>query len=493
MESEFMAMLSQHRADFMKMKNNPKTADAWKETHEQAFQEILEVIQMIHTIGEDAAEEYYNENCIMAHYANVLDFASSVSIDMMRYANKTSNRTKTKRLSSKITTCKICGGKTHISGKTVVCDECGETEVIVSKAGKNKANNLKHSRNKIDCLIGTMKPPDKVIKLEDYAAEWMLNLHWLYDWLEYKEATFKMMKSSFTKAKWLADLYALYIQNPRDETGKWKMNIEPIEKYRWSYSEYKLIITEFHAMLCECDRLARNEYTISNMISKTDDEKYEILEAYYKENHKLPEPKETFTYKNSTYDVGNYINILKLTHDDSEFKHKLDDLFQTDIRLPGLMFNFLSLTSRKALDRFTLTEAYSYLIHHAFHFPYVKISKDDIERILELIQRFDAWMNEQIHKYKPKSTEIKKNNSKLYTCKLQCILQMPYFYKYIELASFLPVKGSDTTAAIQTDWRVFITANENRELVAPYMKEPDEKEDTKTNGRQIFQGLINPK
>ena len=237
MESSFLQQMTSYKAELMKHKNNAKLAEAWTEDKEETLMIVNAVIQMCYTIGDVAAEDYFNENCALADYPSVTDYMSATSMAYMRYANKTSNKTKTKRLSSKITTCKACGGKTHIDGKTVVCDQCGETEVISSKAGKNKANNLKHTKNKIECLIGMMDPPHKIIELENYAAEWMLHLHWLYDWLEYKEKTFKITKTRFTKAKWLADLHAIYSKNPRDETGTWQMDLQPIEKYKWTYNE----------------------------------------------------------------------------------------------------------------------------------------------------------------------------------------------------------------------------------------------------------------
>lgn len=491
MEVSFIERMNALKADALKTKSNPKYIPSWKPIHDELVQQICQYIQMAYTIGEEVAEEHYKENCVLHSYPTWMDYFSSQDMEVMRFNNKTSSRTKTKRLSSKITTCKLCGGKTHISGKTVVCDECGEVEPIVSKAGKSKSNNLKHTKNKIDCLIGSLPPPNKIQELEKYAGEWMLHMKWLYDWLDFKEKTFKLLKSRFTKAKWLADLQRIYIQNPRDETGTWKMDIEPIEKYKWTYPEYKLIITEFHAMLCECDRFATTEFTMTNMLSKSKEEKIEILKAYYDENKHIPKPKETFIYNGFTYDVGNFINLIKITHEESDFKDEVDQIFGENIRLPGLMFNFLSLSSRKAIDRFTLTESYSYLIHHTFKFPFIKIPPDDVEKILDLIQRFDTWSNEYTAKFKPKSTGLTKSNSKLYTCKLQCILTMPYFFKYIDLAQFLPVKGADTTASIQTDWRIFITSHENKDFIEQYMKTDEENENEKRNGeRQVFDGLI---
>lgn len=490
MEGSFIQRLNIYRTDLAKVKNNPKFAQAWGPTQEKLQQEIMNYRQMAYNIGEDAAEEHFNANCILADYPTVMDYMSAVSLDVMRYANKTSSRTKTKRLSSKITSCKVCGGKVHISGKSVICDECGEIEPIVSKTGKSKSNNIKHTKNKIECLIGMMDPPHKIIEIEKYAAEWLLHMKWLYDWLEYKEKTFVMMKSDFTKEKWLNNLHEKYSLHPRDEKGIWSMDIKPIEKYRWRFAEYKLIITEFHAMLCECDRLAANEFLITNMISLNQDKQLPILKAYYEENKRVPQPKETYVYNDVTYDIGNFINMIKLTHREDDFKKEIDDIFNENIRLPGLMFDFLSLSSKKAIDRFTLTEAYSYIIHKTFQFPFMNIPSSDIEKMLELIQHFDLWMNEYATKYKPKSTELKKNNSKLYTCKLQCILKLPYFYKYIELVTFLPEKGEDTVASIQRYWRIFIVARENHDIIEPYLKEYEEADESKIESRSIFPGLI---
>ena len=262
----------------------------------------------------------------------------------------------------------------------------------------------------------------------------------------------------------------------------------------WTYLEYKMLMMEFHAMYKECYRLASNqEYVYSNMNILDDDTVIEIMQAFYDANQRLPMVAESFVYQDKTYDVGNFINLMRLSNElDTPLYLKLNDVFGVKICIPGLMCNFL-MQPVKTVERFALTEGYSYVIHRVFKIPYLQMPETDIDKILDLIQAFDAYIKKQMQ------GSTKKYNSTLYVCKLRCIFQIPYFFKYAELVNYLPVKSVDTTAKIMSKWDMF-ESTDGAPIVAPYYnieknedgeeEEEEEEVEEEKKERKLFDGFF---
>lgn len=479
--------LNDLRQEAYSYKKNPQLKSVWGPEEDNLIDELTEMINLLHDTTEDLVQDIYKD-CILSRYSSFRDYLNSKSLDVARYNNSTLKKIKTKRQTSKITACKICGAPTEIQGNEIKCTVCENVTQIVSKNTKSTANNLKHSRDKINCLLGKMQPPKKFQDLEKYISIWLTDLEYLYEWLDFQEKSFKLSKTVLSKSNWIRKFQFIY--KPKDESKTWKMKIEKSEKYKWTFLEFKELISEFYSMLSECSRLAKKDYITSNMLSIDEEKIYEIMKNYHESNNKLPNIQEIFSYENENYDIGNYINYLKLTNCDSELKLKLDELFGEKIKVPGLMFNFLTICGERIINRFTLIEGYSYIIHKTFEIPFMDIPNEEIEEIMYLIQQFDIFV-ETKRSQGNQNGKIKKNNSKLYTCKLQQILKLPRFFKYIGLVEYLPVKSSDTSAAIGALWDEFRSAN--KEIMVKYFIDPDDNEEEKINpisSRKIFDGII---
>lgn len=497
--NEFIEKLERLHAEGVKIRDNEKLKEVWTEKENEILEQLEELISLAQTTSAKIAEKEFNEDCPLASHQTFMAYLinkPSQNLDLLRFTNKGTARTKVNRTTSKIDKCRYCGAPARIQGSKMVCTSptCGESEEIVSKTSKLKVNAMKHSKNKIQALIGSKEPPKKIQDLYPLIEIWITDLHYLFDWLHYQE-TFAYMRNPITFAGWMKE----FRMSSRFGKCEIPMKIEQTKEEAWTFIEYKLIIGEFWSMLNECNRLSQADYTRSNMNSLDDDKVYEIMEAYHAceldkpdvKTVSLPKPCQTFEYKGINYDIGNYINHMCLTNEESPIRTKLESLFECQICVPGLMTNYLTLTTNK-VERHALTEGYAYIIHRAFRIPYSNIDEDDIERMLEIIQAFDAYVRSL-----SKDT-TKKHNSQLYVCKIRCILSLPYFFKYAPVATYMTVKSPDTASKIGAQWDRF-TTGVGKELIDQYYDIPEEHKEVPpddssceptTQSRRIFDGLI---
>ena len=110
------------------------------------------------------------------------------------------------------------------------------------------------------------------------------------------------------------------------------------------------------------------------------------------------------------------------------------------------------------------------------------MTPDDIERILEIIRNFDNFVREEVA-----PTQNGKKNSKLYVCKLRCILTLPYFHRYAPVADYMTTKSMNTEANIRAYWNLF-KSGRGKDLIDPYyeLPHPPANPPADESGRQIF-------
>lgn len=486
---EFIEKLIRLRDEGHKIREDERIPGVWTEKEDEIVEQLEDLIDLAST-SPTIAEDEFTRECPLARFQTFMDYLISrpeQNLDLLRFTNRGIARTKVNRTTSKINICRYCGAPAKIQGSKMVCTSptCGEAEEIASKSSKLKVNAMKHSRNKIETLIGTKEPPKKILDLYPLIETWITDLSYLFDWLHYQE-TFTYKRVPITFDSWMRE----FRRNSRYRYGEIPTHIEQTEAEAWSFNEYKLIIGELWSMLNECNRLAQADYIRSNMNSLSDDKVFEIFEFYHSSHAELPRVGETFEFENENYDIGNYINWMALTNEESDIRDRLQTLFDKHICVPGLMCNYLTLTTNK-IERHALTEGYSYIVHRVFRIPYYSIPNDDIERMLEIIQAFDAYVRTL---YKDTTN---KHNSQLYVCKIRCILSLPYFYKYAPVATYMTMKSPDTASKICAQWDRF-TTGVGKELVDKYYEIPEElKEETKendkkenTSSRRVFDGLI---
>lgn len=458
----------------VKMKSDKRTEHIWRPEFDETLDSLKDLIEMMEydssVLDETIIESNFNDLTI-SKYNSFKSYLTSKSLDASRYFNHSNEKVKMNRTTSKINKCKKCNFATFIEGDKIICQNpnCGFIEEIKNNKQRTTNDKMKHLKDKLKMIAGLKDPPKKIINLLPYIKIWLTNLNYLFDWLKYKETTI-ISKTSLNLDKWLMDFTRIY--RPKDETNKWKLIIEDKEQYAWSYNEFKLIIIEFYNMLTECERLNKMEFIGNNLDSKTEEEIYEIFKDYKISHENIPTPTEKFIYNEEVYDVGNFINVLRLMNIDSDIKIKIESLFGTQIKMPGLMFNFY-LNSKMKPERHVFTESYSYIIHKTFNISFddVPLTLDVIDQMALINEDFDNFVREEMSKSrKSRKSETHKNNSKLYVCKLKCILELPYFNKFSNIYKYFPVKSEETFGTIEDLWRRYTSLEPFRSQIKQYDK-----------------------
>lgn len=484
MSTELIEKVQRFRQDALKCKSEEQYKSLWTEADDQLITKLERIARLASTSYQMALDMFKATPLVgcqdwVEHWSKT---RGAQGLEVMRATNRGQKRVRNVRTTSKITNCRKCGSPTEIHGNKIICTnkDCEESYTIQSKTGKPKANVMKHTRNKIEGLIGHKDPPGIVVQTMPQITVWLTNLRYLSDWLVYKES-FTMLKVPFDSKAWWSELMDIYSKRGlMIVDGKPPMDI-PIEKaYAWTYAEYKLIITEFHAMMRECSRRSESRYVTTNMLSLADDVVYDIMKAYHDEYHEVPGIASTYEYEGIVYDVGNFINVIALSNEDTEIKRRLDALFETNIKVPGLMFNYFAASLKKEPECYALTESYSYIKHKVFKYSHeIDIPPDDIEHIIEIIKTFDEFERAYRGMKTAGEKQLHKFNSTLYVCKLRCIFTLAYFYKYSPICLDMPVKSAKTTNDIAKVWNMFIRSDQHRALMEPFMKPRSSDDDKK--------------
>lgn len=454
-----------------KIRKDERFNNIWESTpiFDESMNDLRDLIEMTQydssILDVSLIEDRFDELEI-SKFGTFKAFATSKSVDASRYFNQPVNKVQINRATSKIDKCKRCNGPTIIESNKIVCQNpnCKYIEEIkIKRIQKTTNDKMKHLKDKLKTIAGLKTPPKKITTLFPHIKTWLTDLNYLNSWLLYKDK-YIVMKNKLSYDEWCNGFNRLYHQNHNHKNSNWNdvMVIEDVAINAWNFMEYKMLIIEMYYMLSECERLNRVEFTTSNLDHKTDEEIYDIFLEYYKTKQTLPELREKFILNDEVYDIGNYINILRLLNVDSELKTKLEELFKTQISIPGLMYSFY-LQPKNKPDRHVFTESYSYIIHLAFNISFddVPLTLDVIETIATIIEEFDNYVRE-----KQKSKH--KNNSKLYVCKLKCILELPYFNKYSSIYKYFPVKSDETAGSIDVLWLEYTSKEPYKTKLAQY-------------------------
>ena len=511
--------LHDFRNEAINVKNDQTPGNPWSEDEDKHMRN-LELWVRIAENEPEMAVEYFQQSPMFRH-DSFKEFLSSSSYEWASFYGKAGNKIKTSRATSKVSICPRCESLTRIEEDRCICtnSKCGYSWRIAPLISKTAVDPMKHTKNKIEMLIGTKHPPKKIVDLLPQITIWLTDLNYLYDWLRYKDQNI-VQKDSISFDEWMFELKRIY--KPKDATKKWSMIIPQEPKYAWTFLEFKLIISEMSGMLSECVRRSSIHFTNSNMKNLNEDMIIKIAEAYiakqkakavrsaektYHETPvnlntsiddldldldldldvelseepkpviewkpKLPKKGKVFEYNGKFWDIGNYINMLALEFVDSPIKTKLSDMFHEKIRMPGLMFPFdWNDPCSYVPEKHVFTEAYSFCIHECFKIPYTIIPVSDIQKIIKIIEVFDQYVHDCVVKNNPNPT--KKINSMLYSCKLFFIFSLSYFYKYHEVCNYIPVKSRETTGSIRAWWNKFSTDIKFKDFLAPFKVKSEE-------------------
>lgn len=509
--------LNDFRIEAIGIKNDPTAGNPWGEEEDRYLRKLEEWLQIAETEPEVAINLFQRH--VMFRYDTFKDFLTSVKFEFACFYGKAGNKIRTSRATSKVSFCMKCKCKTKIEGDKCICTnpKCGHSWQITVSSNKSAVDPMKHTKNKIETLIGIKRPPTKIVELLPQICIWLTDLNYLYDWLRYKDQ-FLAQKDALTYDEWMFEMRSIY--QPKDGHKTWSMIIPPESKYAWTFLEYKLIISELSGLLNACVRRSITDFTKSNMKELKYDQVILIFEKYIKANninkpdeesdelnlddlelemelkpkpltiikplnskkwHPLfPALGEVFEIDGKFWDVGNYINMIALEFVDTPIKTKLSEMFGDKIRIPGLMYPFDWTDPRKHVpEKHMLTEAYSFCIHECFKRPYTIIPPQDVQKIIKIIELFDGYVRDVLKKQN--SNPMKKTNSMLYSCKLFFILSLPYFFKYHEVCNYIPVKSRETIGDIKAWWDKFSTAPQFQEQLAPYKVKTEEVKATSEN------------
>lgn len=504
--------LHDFRNEAINVKNDQTPGNPWGEDEDRHMRNLELWIRIAETEAETGIE-YFQQSPMFRH-DSFKDFLSSYSYEWASFYGKAGNKIKTSRATSKVSICPRCESMTRVEEDQCICtnSKCGYSWRITPSISKTAVDPMKHTKNKIEMLIGTKHPPRKIVDLLPQISIWLTDLNYLYDWLRYKDQNI-VQKDSISFDEWMFELKRIY--KPKDTTRKWSMIIPQEPRYAWTFLEFKLIISEMSGMLSECIRRSSTQFTSSNMKNLNEDMIIKIAEAYIAKQNpnsshttsmklntsidyddlniddldldildepnstltewkpKLPKKGEVFEYNGKFWDIGNYINMLALEFIETPIKTKLSDMFKEKIRMPGLMFPFdWNDPCSYVPEKHVFTEAYSFCIHECFKMPYTIIPVSDIQKIIKIIEMFDQYVHNCIVKNNPNPT--KKINSMLYSCKLFFIFSLPYFYKYHEVCNYIPVKSRETTGSIRAWWNKFSTDVKIKDFLAPYKVKTEE-------------------
>lgn len=390
------------------------------------------------------------------------------------------NRSKTLRAKRKDNKCPNCNIELDFDNR-YYCKLCGYELNVKSSSIPNKptvSNNVKHITKQLESLCGVKKLPATVEKIKEYIALWLTDLQYLGKWLKSNE----LLYSKFSK-KYRDICY----ENLKDEWFNTK--IERNEDNMWEFKLYKIIIDEFYSLLEYVYSLSKIQ--ISNINSLEDNVKINVVKEWVnKNNNKIPEMNDIIIYNNEKYEIGFYFVELKLLYryDENHIKNTILKLFnftEDNILIPGLMFNFKELfkLSDAIPRKFAFSQEFVGICHYVFNVPFVNITPFDIEKITDIMMRF----NQYYKKVNFKNSDTK-NNSPLFTCTIQCVItKLDYFNKYQQILKYIPnkYKGTSTSDLINKYWISFIM--ENKAYIDKFRNVDIQKNDEQTEINNIIE------
>lgn len=476
------------------LRDDPRSEAFWDDEIENELDTLIEVSDLFELNGSTASSKFMEMKIFS--YDTFKDFASGHSLKASKIYNKSGTRTRNIRTSSKKVNCPLCGTlMREDTGNNMICTSPKCKNVVPISAintGHNLVSKSKHVSDKLAILTGIKKPPVCVDNITPQITEWLLNMTHLRDYLNYEgeeaktrflenyaEVLYDLQRNSSEESRRIREkMDIVYVYN---EFGDLTLNLEasdipPEPKFAFTFPEYRLIIAEFSLLLNECSRLYESKYISSSINSMEKDDMVNLFTAYRNEfPNTIPTAEDTFEYEGVNYNIGAFLNYIRLTRGNPETEHFVENLEPVFgigsskspiLCIPGLTFSFIDLAIKfekkeKIVPmRYTFTENYGYLIHLVFGIPQTMISPNDRAEIINIIAKFDE--------YAATLTDLEQGNSKIYTAKLHLIFKMAYFSKYRELIRYLPLKPGDTSGKIDSVWKQFKTESEYAERLAIY-------------------------
>lgn len=377
------------------------------------------------------------------------DYIKSVDINTSKIKFNNHHKIVQKKL-----ICRHCGSSqiTITKEGIYVCKKCGSE--IVSKGNtqllaKETIDTSKHIVKQLNTLTGRINPPNALNKILPYLEIWFIERKYIKDYLIYvNQLDHWKNKYLFLSGETIDDSYF-------DEV------VERKPESLCSYKIFKLYTDTFYEMT----NLIKTYSSFSNNMSVLqEDEILEICRAYYNDNQRMPSNNEIYEYKGIKYEIGKYI-ISKMFVDinsKTSIKQNLNDIFKTNIRMPGLMFDYSKVYGSDNIPKkFTYQQNYIFIIHKIYNIEYYNILESDKQIICDIMMKFNAFVKDV------KSKQSGKNhNSCLWQISLLYVFELPWFRCYKDIIKILPIKISNTTTGIGEMWTKFKITN--HEYISKY-------------------------
>ena len=364
--------------------------------------------------------------------------------------------------------CRQCASRyVVVKDGVYCCVQCGseiKSKVNTQLVAKEITDNSKHITKQLNALTGRINPPSSISKILPFLETWLLNRKFLGDYLQW---TNSMKKFN--------DQYKKITGTPVPDNF-FEEVLEKKAENLPEYALYKLYTDWFFEMTEKAKHL--NGLT-SNMTKLNDELIIEICKNYVSKQLTedadlgsfVPAIGTKFEYNNVEYEIGNYIGILQVSYYPnkfsssqnvkSELRRELEIIFDSDLIMPGLMFNYKTEYSNKSNTpkKFTYQQNYIFIIHKVYNIESSDIIEEDKNTICDLMNKFNLFIKELKH-----SKTGKQHNSCLWQLTLSCVLTLPYFRCYKSIIDILPIKASNTSVAITEAWSNYCVINHN-ELV----------------------------
>ena len=420
--------------------------EIWKSKYDDDLENLRKILNKA-SINESAAQHIFNLTEISKSqtFGNYIQ-KQDVSACAIKFAS-IAKQSKTKKI------CKACGESDIIVQEGVfVCRKCGAELISKSQnqlVAKENSDSSKHLMKQLKILTNESNPPMSITKIIRYIRIWFLDKSYIKSWLSYRN-TFKEWFKKY-KLNTGIKIDMSYF----DE--QFKQGVDNLIHYK----VFKMFTDEFYNLTLLVTQY--NEFD-NNMSDLTQEQQLEILQAYYSEYKKIPEGEEKFKYKLGNeignFDVGRFIIKQQISDIEAktEFKQKLNQIFGHEIKLPGLMFNYIELydTNRKEKipKKFTYQQNYVFIIHEVFNIPFYNILEADKQQICQIMLDFNNYL-----KLVKREQTGKNHNSCLWQISLSCVLKLPFFRCYADIIKILPVKESITINLIKETWDMFLISH----------------------------------
>lgn len=410
----------------------------WKSDYDNINEKLLDILDL--AAGNVISAKSDFEQLPLSKYETFASYMYNTDISMISLKKGSNERTKMIRAKRKDISCPDCGKPlTIISGKKS-CASCGyinETKAQ-SQSNRSSSDSSKHTTKQLDAITGTKKPPANIQSIVSHISIWLTDLKYIHAWLVANDKLKKWMHS-------YKDITADHITE-----SFFMRTIDRVPSKFWDCDVFKLFTDELYTLLEMAKRYSR--LTSSTMEALDNDEIKDIFREYAKQHsRKVPDVKDVITINGVSYDIGLYTAMLSLKAKPpaGSVKIELEKILGRAITIPGLMFNFTE--SYKQSDnvpkRYNFTQEYIYITHETFGVPYIAIDAQDKAAIAQLILSFNDYYKQSSY-----NTNGKECNAPLFCCSLTCVLQMPYFKKYIDALKFVPEKDRGTASHIKMEW-----------------------------------------